>query len=97
MLTFRAAAYGSRPELTAAAKKIAHEQLMKETANNYGVGFIGVHDGRGAAFVFVDFRANENELFHRVFLSHENDPAKLAPRATGGLIGLRLGPTTASV
>jgi hypothetical protein len=56
-------------------------QLSKETVNNYGVGFIGVHDGRGAAFVFVDFWGNENELFHRVFLSRDNDPEKLAPTA----------------
>jgi hypothetical protein len=68
-----------RPELIAAAKKIAREQLAQETAKNYRVGFVGVHDGRGAAFVFVDFWGNENELFHRVFLSRDNDPEKLAP------------------
>ena len=68
-----------RSELLAAAKKIAREQLTKETENNYGVGFIGVHDGRDAAFVFVDFWGNENELFHRAFLSRENDPEKLVP------------------
>ena len=68
-----------RPELLSGAKKVAAEQLAKETANNYGVGFIGVHDGRGSAFVFIDFWGNENELFHRVFLSRENDPSKLAP------------------
>ena len=66
-----------RPELVAAAKQIAAETLAKETANNYKVGFIGVHDGRGAAFVFVDFWGNENELFHRVFLSRLNDPQSL--------------------
>jgi hypothetical protein len=70
-----------RSSLLAAAKKIAQEQLSKETVNNYGVGFIGVHDGRDAAFVFVDFWGNENELFHRVFLSRDNDPEKLAPAA----------------
>src|SRR5712691_6317953 len=68
-----------RAELVSAAKRIAQDQLSKETANNYRVGFVGVHDGRGAAFVFVDFWGNENELFHRVFLSRENDPEKLAP------------------
>jgi len=68
-----------RPELIAAAKKIAREQMAKETANNCGVGFVGVHDSRGAAFVFVDFWGNENELFHRVFLSRDNDPEKLTP------------------
>ncbi len=65
--------------LLQAARRIAEEQLAKEKVNNYGVGFIGVHDGRDAAFVFVDFWVNENELFHRVFLSRESDPEKLAP------------------
>lgn len=67
-----------RPQLLEAAKKAARRQLENETASNYGVGFIGVHDGRGAAFVFVDFWGNENELFHRVFLSRKNDPEELA-------------------
>lgn len=67
-----------RPELLAAAKKIAADTLARETANNYRVGFIGVHDGKNAAFVFVDFWGNENELFHRVFLCRSNDFEKLA-------------------
>lgn len=29
--------------------------------------------------MFVDFWGNENELFHRVFLSRDNDPEKLSP------------------
>src|SRR5437588_10042749 len=68
-----------RESLLRVARKIAEDQLAKETVNNYGVGFIGVHDGRNAAFVFVDFWGNENELFHRVFLSRNNDPERLAP------------------
>jgi len=68
-----------RAALLRAARRIAEEQLPKEKVNNYQVGFIGVHDGRDAAFVFVDFWGNENELFHRVFLSRDNDPEKLAP------------------
>jgi hypothetical protein len=68
-----------RRELLAAGKKIATERLAKEQGNNYRVGFIGAHDGRNAAFVFVDFWGNENELFHRVFLSHSNDPGRLEP------------------
>ncbi len=70
-----------RPELLEAAKKMATEQLAKEQGNNYRVGFIGAHDGRNAAFVFIDFWGNENELFHRVFLSRANDPQTLAPAA----------------
>jgi len=61
------------------AKRIAAEQLGKETSPNYKVGFIGVHDGRDASVVFVDFWGNENELFHRVFLSRDNDPTRLTP------------------
>jgi hypothetical protein len=70
-----------RRELIDAAKRIAAEQLQKEAAPNYKVGFIGVHDGSGACFVFVDFWGNENEQFHRLFLSRDNDPAKLSPAA----------------
>ena len=70
-----------RLELVENAKIIAAEQLAAETAPNYKVGFIGVHDGRDACFVFVDFWGNENELFHRVFLSRDNDPAQLTPAA----------------
>lgn len=69
-----------RPELLEAAKRVAIDVLAKETANNYKVGFIGAHDGRGACFVFVDFWGNENELFHRVFLSRLNETQKLTQR-----------------
>ena len=86
-ITWRMKLYGiawkgelPRPELLEAAKRVAAELLATETANNYKVGFIGAHDGRGACFVFVDFWGNENELFHRVFLSRLNEPQKLAPR-----------------
>jgi hypothetical protein len=66
-----------RPELLAAAKRVAANVLANETANNYKVGFIGAHDGRNACFVFVDFWGNENELFHRVYLSRLNEPQSL--------------------
>ena len=68
-----------RLELLDAAKRIAAEVLPNETADNYKVGFVGAHDGRNACFVFVDFWGNENELFHRVYLSRSNNPDTLAP------------------
>jgi hypothetical protein len=71
-----------RAKLIESAKAIAADQLARETAPNYKVGFIGVHDGRDACFVFVDFWGNENELFHRVFLSRSNDPAGLSAAAS---------------
>ncbi len=66
-----------RPELLEAAKRVAADILGNETANNYKVGFIGAHDGRNACLVFVDFWGNENELFHRVYLSRLNEPQSL--------------------
>jgi prepilin-type processing-associated H-X9-DG protein len=82
-------AYGRptpRTELVEAAKAVAQEALA-ETAiatKHYGVGFLGVHDGRTANFVFVDWWADENELHHHVYLSPSDDPTRLVEnRATG--------------
>ncbi len=75
-------AYGRerpREELVEAAKQVARERLTNSTnsVNHYGVGFLGVHDGRGANFVFVDYWADENELHHHVYVSPSDDPASL--------------------
>jgi len=67
-----------RARLLEAAKRIASEELKNFVPNQYHLGFIGAHDGRDAAFVFVDFWGNENELFHRVFLSRDDDTDHLA-------------------
>jgi hypothetical protein len=56
-----------------------------------------VRDCRGAAFVFIDFWGNENELFHRVFISRENDPEKVSFRQAGRFVSLHLGPASAGV
>jgi len=68
-----------RPELVEAAKRVAQEALpaSPEEANAYGVGFMGVHDGRDFNFVFVDWWADENELHHHVFESPTEQPAEL--------------------
>ncbi len=60
-----------RSELVAAAQRIATRQLRSVPADlaHYHLGFLGVHDGRTANFVFLDFWANENELHHHVFVS----------------------------
>ena len=68
-----------RTELLVAAKKIAATELTKFEPNDFYLGFIGAHDRRNAAFVFVDFWGNENELFHRVFLSRDGERADLSP------------------
>jgi hypothetical protein len=72
---------GPRPELVTAGKRVA-AGLLDEVAgrgSHYGVGYVGVHDGRGANFVFVDWWADENELHHRVFLSPADRPEALRP------------------
>jgi len=74
-----------RAQLLEAAKRIAAEVLRSAVPNNYKVGFIGAHDGRKACLVFVDYWGNEDELFHRVFLSRSNDPDALAPAKSSDL------------
>jgi hypothetical protein len=84
-------AYGRerpREELVEAAKQVARERLTISTnsVNHYGVGFLGVHDGRGANFVFVDYWADENELHHHVYISPSDDPTSLKYVTPTGLI-----------
>lgn len=65
-----------REKIISAAKNLAIKILPTPaiTDSRYGVGFIGVHDGIDASFVFIDWWANENELNHHVFVaSHCND------------------------
>jgi hypothetical protein len=72
-------AYGRsqpRPELVAAAQRIASQHLRSLPADldHYLLGFLGVHDGRTSNFVFLDFWADENELHHHVFESPTDRP-----------------------
>jgi hypothetical protein len=74
------------PELVARAKELAREILPTdaEAENCHGVGFIGVHCGVDANFVFIDWWANENELHHHVFRSSLEKPLEIT-RAPHGL------------
>ena len=76
-----------RPELIEAAKVLAQQRLPQPamTPTRYGVGFIGVHDGRGGNFVFIDWWADENELHHHVYVSPAADPEALDYKTPGGL------------
>jgi hypothetical protein len=47
------------------------------TDNRYGVGFLGVHQGRGSNFVFLDWWEEENELHHHVWFSSRAEPTAL--------------------
>jgi hypothetical protein len=73
-----------RAELVKTAKRIARQCLPfpPDEDGRYGVGFIGVHDGRGANFIFVDWWADENELHHHVFAAPSNELKDL-PEITG--------------
>lgn len=64
-----------RAELINAAKSQATSSLPQPAYGDgrYGVGFLGVHDGRGANVVFVDWWADENELHHQLFLSPSDE------------------------
>lgn len=83
-------AYGRpepRPELLEAARALAVEAFPSpaEGGGRYGVGYLGVHDGRGADFVFADWWAEENELHHRVFVSSSREPLRLGEVTASGL------------
>lgn len=72
---------GERPDppLVEAAKEIARLRLANTAGGtrHYGVGFLGVHQGQGANFVFVDWWADVNELHHHVYISPEVAPLDL--------------------
>lgn len=76
-----------RSPLVRAARDLAETQLAVVAAgqNHYGVGFVGIHDGRGGNFVFVDWWADENELHHHVWVSPHDRPAELEEVTPTGL------------
>ena len=76
-ISYRRAA--PRPALVEAAKATAAERLaaVGGSVRHYAVGFLGVHDGRTANFVFIDWWAEENELHHHVYVSPTDAPGRL--------------------
>ena len=67
------------PELVQAALRAGEATLPipARRGDRYGVGFLGIHDGRDSNFVFVSWWQNENELQHRVFYSALDRPLEL--------------------
>ena len=64
--------------LVVAARQRALECLPPSgEGGNYGIGFVGVHEGRDFNFVFVGWWADENELHLKRFLSPADEPANL--------------------
>lgn len=68
-------------DLVAAAKRAAISLLAERplSGRGYGVGFLGVHQGRGENFVFLDRWADENELHHQLVVSASTSPERLVP------------------
>lgn len=66
-------------ELITAAKCIVTEHLREHPTRHehYGVGFVGIHDGRGENQVFLDVWVNQNELLHTFWISTKSEPARL--------------------
>lgn len=64
-------------ELIAEAKCVLEPLLHDACEPNYRVGFVGVHEGKTANFVFLDYWADENELHHHVFVSPIGTPDDL--------------------
>lgn len=77
-----------KPSIVTAARQVAASVLIDHstTSDDYGVGFIGIHHGKDANFVFVDWWANENELHHNVFISDKKNPDHLTPQTSSGAI-----------
>jgi hypothetical protein len=65
-------------DLVEAAQRLAAERLPDPagdgTEERYGVGFLGVHEGRGSDFVFLDWWQNENELHHHTWVAPKGRP-----------------------
>lgn len=77
-----------RARLIEIAKALASERLplLAGTEGCYGVGFLGVHDGRGADVVFIDWWAEENELHHHVYMSSHSQPDQFEYVTPTGLL-----------
>ena len=64
--------------LVTAARERVNECLPPSAEQgNYGLGFVGIHEGRDFNFVFFCWWADENELHMRRFLSPVDEPANL--------------------
>ncbi len=73
--------------LVDSARRVASRRLKESASktNHYGVGFVGIHQGKTGNFVFVDWWADENELHHHVYVSPSDKPSELAYMTPTGL------------
>jgi hypothetical protein len=78
----------ARPHVVETSKRVLWDHLRRVAADeaHYHAGFIGINDGRGSIFSFVDFWADENELHHHVFVAPKDRIGQLAYTTPTGLI-----------
>ncbi|MEJ8569389.1 isochorismatase [Elongatibacter sediminis] len=75
------------PSLVHAAREVASARIRENASqtHHYGVGFVGIHQGKTGNFVFVDWWADENELHHHVYVSPSAQPSELEYKTPSGL------------
>jgi len=66
-----------------AASEAAMKALPPAGSPNAGLGFLGVHEGRGFDQVFLCWWENDNELQLRVFIADKEAPESLRPAPEG--------------
>ena len=78
-----------RAELVETAKRLARGRLPRpaDGEGRYGVGFLGVHDGRGANFVFAAWWADENELHYHAWAAPSGELEDLRYMNESGPVG----------
>ncbi|TFH85115.1 isochorismatase [Billgrantia azerbaijanica] len=69
------------------AWRLAQDRLKTtaEETNHYGIGFVGVHQGKTGSFIFVDWWADENELHHHVYVATSGHPDEFGYVTPSGL------------
>lgn len=74
--------------LVDAGKEAASTVLdrVASATDHHGVGFLAVHEGRGADVVFLDWWAAENELHHHLWIAEPGRPASLRLRAPADFV-----------
>jgi hypothetical protein len=74
------------PQLIEGGKELAAGLLPAVTPTDQAVGFMGIHQGRDARLVFLDWWADQNELHHHVWLARGDDES-FEYASPGGLLG----------
>ena len=69
-------------EVLHAGFRVARQVLQEidvTKVNQYGVGFVGIHEGTRGLFIFVDWWADRHELHHVGYYSEGKDGIDLKP------------------